>query len=137
MSDEQPTLDPFTLERFELTIENRIAPGLQLETFAPRDVVLSTFEATIHVDSETYERLADSAPLYTIQIDQDLNPWHREVSGWRAWLRRLRQGISWTFRRRILRLSLVEHVSCTIPNCRIAQGKPTPPHPTTEGESNQ
>lgn len=109
--------------RWILDITNRVEPT-EPPTYALNalDIKLPAFEATFDVDSETYDRIVGAAPTYTIEISTDHNPWHRTATGWRARLRKLRDGIWWTFQRRLLRRQLIGRTTVTIPNCQVTSG---------------
>lgn len=132
MSDEQRIIDASTLGKFKLEITNWIEPVELWSRLTPSDVMRTEFDATLHVDftdPALYQQIMGASaplPFYTVEITEDRNPWRREVTGSRARLKRLRDGVWWTFRKRALRRKLIDRVKITVPNCRITALPPDP-----------
>ena len=126
-TDEQPIIDPFTFDSFKIELTNHVEPFVSGSRLAPTDALDCHFEATMFISAADYAGLTAHhlpEPTYTVRIDQDLNPWHREVTGWRSRLEKLRDGLWWTFRKRVLRRKLIDSYSVTIPGCRMAVLEP-------------
>lgn len=116
---------PLHVDRWKLDITN----NLDLRDEFTLDASAQTFDMTLAIDAEAYDRLLYGVmpePTYTVEMSCDLNPWRREPTDVRTRLRKWRDCLIWSFRRRILRRKLVEHVTCTVPNCRLS-AEPLPP----------
>lgn len=86
-----------------------------------RDAV--SVDVSLTFDGEDYTEFAPHVMQLTqhfdLSIELDHNPWRRPVSSPEQWTRRFREGLWWSFRRRILKRDLAETTTVRIPGANI------------------
>jgi hypothetical protein len=99
-----------------LTMTRKVTP-MPVSAPISTGLLMPTLTTTFAADPATYEGLRNQH--LTVRVDYDYNPWHRKPRGPIARARKLRDGLWWSFRKRVLRRKLTETASITVPNCQM------------------